>query len=120
MKGEKSKTDFALVKRSASLGIKISAYVLAPLCILFWLVAFVPIVYKSASLGMSPLEFIRAPDSLLPRNSPTHLSKIVGGLIASVELVIVGIVSSALFAALIGVNAAGIKALRCRGNRSFD
>jgi hypothetical protein len=113
-------TGYALIKRSAWLGMKISLFVLAPICVLCWLVLLVPIVYKSASLGMSPLEFIRAVDALSPSDTPTHLSRIVGGLIAAVGLVVVGVLSSAVTGAVIGAATAGVQSLRARRSRPND
>ena len=99
----------ALIKRSAWLGTKISFAVLGPICVLCWLVIGGPVLYKSASFGVSPLELMRSADAMSAGpGSPTHLSRILDGLIAAAELVVVGVAFSALTGAAIGAIAAVI------------
>jgi hypothetical protein len=98
-----------LIKRSAWLGAKISFIVLAPICILGWLVAVVAIVYKSYLSGVSPFELISAVDA----SSPDILSRIVNGLLALVVLMAIGVAFSRFAGAAIGAVTAGIRVLRC-------
>ena len=99
---------YPLIKRSAWLGAKLSFVVLAPICILCWLGVTGVIFYKSISSGVSPFEII----SVIDATSPTHLSKIVNGLIASIILFVVGVASCAFTGAAVGAVTSGIRRLR--------
>jgi hypothetical protein len=85
----------SVIKRSTWLGAKLSFAVLAPICILCW-VGFVGlIVYKSVTLGVSPLEVIRAVDS-------TSTVSTLRGFLAPLLMVLVGTAFSAITGAAIG------------------
>ncbi len=103
----------ALIKRLTWLGVKLAFFVLAPICLLCWLGFSGLIVYKSISLGVSPLEITRAIDAT-PSNpvSPVYFSKTIDVFVASGLLVVIGVAFSAVVAAAIGAVAASVRKLR--------
>lgn len=100
-------TGSALVKRSTWLAAKLSFLVLAPICVTCWAAVAALIMYRSGRQGTSPFRLISEMD-------PTQFAKITDGLIAAVELVIVGVVFCAVAGAAIGAITAGLRARQYR------
>src|SRR5262245_43425913 len=91
----------ASTKQAAKLGAKISLWILGPLCILIWVAIIGGVFYKSASLGISPSEFLRlqAPNH---SESETFLVLFARAMFGALLILVMGVVACTLAGAAIG------------------
>jgi hypothetical protein len=105
-------TILASAKRSAKLGVQIALFVLGPICIVVWLALIAGVFYKSYSLGISPVDFLRLEIPDHP-GSPTYLAMLLRVMLLCLAVAIYGILMCAAAGGAIGA-VAGFVARRSR------
>jgi hypothetical protein len=94
-----------MVKRATWLATKVSFFILAPICAICFLGIAAAIMYKSGFQGVSPIRLLTGLDA-------DQRSKILDGLLATVELLVAGVAICAVAGGLLGAVFGAISRLR--------
>jgi hypothetical protein len=110
MREDIHQSGLALIKRCVWFATRVSFIVLAPVSMICFAAAVGSLAYKCGCSGLSPLAFFRSIDKDL-------LAKVIGGLIATIGLTVLGVGFCAGVGTLIGALAAGCRVMGQRSRR---